>query len=138
LVRLRRLLYHQKSSRRDLSHGALRIRFLCFHIPIYPNVLTRGPGAWGGRGLNLYKTAKLGHVPPLWALYIRLCCPPWPLGRLLAAILRCTIGTGCTVRADLGSKVAFGAPTCSLHSQNELQLALQLPFQSAQNLQKVW
>ena len=37
---------------------------------------------------------------------------------LLAAILPCTVGTGCTVRADLDSKMPFGAPKCP----SELQL----------------
>ena len=61
---------------------------------------------------------------PRCALYTRLCCPFWPPGRqvglctsvctslpgLLGAILPCTVGTGCTVRADLASKMSFGAP----------------------------
>ena len=42
----------------------------------------------------------------------------------MGSILPCAVGTGCTVRADLGSKVAFGARTYSLHIQDELQLAL--------------
>ena len=93
---------------------------------------------------------SFGFGTPRCALYTRRCCPPYPLGRqvglctavcaalpgLLDATWTCTVGTGCTFRADLGSKVAFGAPTCSLHIQNELQLALQLPFQSAPDLQK--
>ena len=57
-----------------------------------------------------------------------------PLGRNLEP-LGCLF-VPCT--PDLGSKMAFGAPTCSLHSQYELQLALQLPFQSAPDLPKVW
>ena len=99
-----------------------------------------------------WKSLKSDHGLPRCALYTHLCRPFWPPGRqvglctsvrtslpgLLGAILPCTVGTGCTVRADLGSKVAFGAPTCSLHIQNELQLALQLTFQSAPDLQKVW
>ena len=42
---------------------------------------------------------------------VRLCttvCAALP--GLLAAILPCTVGTGCTVRADLASKMPFGAP----------------------------
>ena len=34
-----------------------------------------------------------------------------------------------------GSKMAFGAPSWALHGQHELQLAFQLPFQSAPDLQ---
>ena len=57
---------------------------------------------------------------------------------LLDATWTCTVGTGCTVQADLDSKMAFGAPTWPPYSQNDLQLALQLTFQSAPDLQKVW
>ena len=56
-----------------------------------------------------------------------------PLGRNLELLGRLFV----PYTSDLGSKMAFGAPTCSLHSQYELQLALQLPFQSAPDLQKV-
>ena len=39
------------------------------------------------------------------------------------------------VRADLDSKMAFGDPTWLPYSQNDLQLALQLLFQSVRDLQ---
>ena len=60
-------------------------------------------------------------------------CTPVCAGHpgLLGAVLPRTVGTGCIVRADLGSKMAFGAPTWPPNSQNDLQLALQLPFLSA-------
>ena len=57
----------------------------------------------------------------------------WPLGRLLGAISPCTVGTGCTVQADLESKMAFGAPTWALYAQNELQLASQVPSRRSLN-----
>ena len=38
-------------------------------------------------------------------------------------------------RADLDSKMAFGGPTWLPYSQNELQLTLQLLFQSVRHLQ---
>ena len=39
--------------------------------------------------------------------------PRASLPGLLDAILLCTVGTGCSVQADLISKMIFGAPTCS-------------------------
>ena len=87
-----------------------------------------------------------------WAQLVAACAllvPTWSvlgaswaelggLGYLLDATWMCAVGTGCTVRAELGSKMVRGALTCSLHSQYDLQLARQLPFQSTPDLQKEW
>ena len=61
--------------------------------------------------------------------------PIHPSFSLLNATLPCTVGTDRTARADLDSNMAFGAPSWALHGQHELQLAFQLPFQSAPDLQ---
>ena len=54
---------------------------------------------------------------PSWVQLGASWAPRASLPGLLDAILLCTVGTGCTVQADLISKMIFGAPTCSLHSQ---------------------
>ena len=73
------------------------------------------------------------HVPT-WSVLGASWAELGGLGYLLDATWMCTVGTGCTVRADLDSKMVFGAPTCPPDSQNELQHALQLPFQSTPDL----
>ena len=96
---------------------------------------------WSLFGANLGVRGRVlalgGFLDPSWAqlgaLGRLLGSTLEPLGRNLEHLGRLFVP--CT--PDLGSKMAFGAPTCSLHSQYELQLALQLPFQSAPDLQKV-
>ena len=89
--------------------------------------LPEGSDSLGLTLLQGAETAKLGSVHPS----VQPTLASWtPFG--------CTVGTGCTVRAYLDSKMAFGAPTWPLYSQYELQLALPLAFQSAPDLQKVW
>ena len=80
--------------------------------------------SWIRLGLNLeLLDASWAQLGASWA----------PLGRNLEPLGRLFVSCA----PDLGSKMAFGAPSCILHSQYELQLALQLPFHSAPELQKM-
>ena len=62
----------------------------------FQNVL----GLGGSSDLKFVQACQVGPCTPVCAV----------LTGLLNAILPCTVGTGCTVRADLASKMPFGAP----------------------------
>ena len=60
------------------------------------------------------------HLNAVQVLSKRNLDPTWPFNLL-----------------SKGSKMAFGAPSWALHGQHELQLAFQLSFQSAPDLQRL-
>ena len=74
-----------------------------------------------------------------WAPLGRLWSPTWSLLGVSWSVLSSSwsvLGSSWTFKLlSKGSKMAFGAPSWALHSQHELQLALQLPFQSTPDLQ---
>ena len=65
-----------KLPRRWISTGAGYIHNICY---ISIHILCQDASEmWGWRAFK----------PPSWALYTRLCCPPWPLGRHFALYSR--------------------------------------------------
>ena len=83
--------------------------------------------------------ASRAHLGASWAPLGRLWSLTWNLLGVSWSVLSSSwsvLGSSWTFKLlSKGSKMAFGAPSWALHSQHELQLALQLPFQSAPDLQ---